>query len=116
MSALEDEGDEYGFEALQPPSVRKKTRALKKGKSMKEAEDGEASPTKKLPTKRARKMAQNAEVQAAEGDGPVKTPRKRKPREPKPEPVYVIPDVEKLESTFKGRLGLWSYKCAHIHC
>ncbi|KDQ57434.1 hypothetical protein JAAARDRAFT_113368, partial [Jaapia argillacea MUCL 33604] len=33
-------------------------------------------------------------------------PRKR--RAPKPEPVYVIPDVEKKSTTFKGRLG---YAC-----
>ncbi|KAF4597939.1 hypothetical protein EYR38_006331 [Pleurotus pulmonarius] len=35
------------------------------------------------------------------------SPRKKK-RAPKPEPVYVIPDVEKRMTTFKGRLG---YAC-----
>ncbi|KAF9055280.1 UV-endonuclease UvdE [Hymenopellis radicata] len=37
--------------------------------------------------------------QAAEEPSPKK---KRKPREPKPEPVYVIPDVEKKTTTFLG--------------
>ncbi|KAF9567944.1 UV-endonuclease UvdE [Agrocybe pediades] len=32
----------------------------------------------------------------------------RKKREPKPEPVYIIPDVARKETTFKGRLG---YAC-----
>ena len=32
----------------------------------------------------------------------------RKKRAPKPEPVYEIPDVQKLETTYKGRLG---YAC-----
>ncbi len=31
--------------------------------------------------------------------------KKRKPREPKPDPVYVIPDVEKKTTSFHGRLG-----------
>ncbi|KAF8914616.1 UV-endonuclease UvdE-domain-containing protein [Mucidula mucida] len=34
--------------------------------------------------------------------------KKRKPREPKPDPVYVIPDVEKKTTSFHGRLG---YAC-----
>ncbi|KAK1231804.1 hypothetical protein PQX77_005018 [Marasmius sp. AFHP31] len=38
---------------------------------------------------------------------PSKTGGKR-PRKPKPEPVYIIPDVEKKETKFKGRLG---YAC-----
>lgn len=29
----------------------------------------------------------------------------RKPRSPIPEPTYIIPDVERKETTFKGRLG-----------
>jgi hypothetical protein len=38
-----------------------------------------------------------------EEDYAFKPPRKKP--EPKPEPVYVIPDVEKKETSFKGRLG-----------
>lgn len=38
-----------------------------------------------------------------ENEDSVKSPRKR--RETKPEPVYDIPDVERKETTFKGRLG-----------
>jgi len=50
---------------------------------------------------------------AEEGDEgkPAKKPRKAcKPRAPKPEPVYVIPEVEKLpnDQGYKGRLG---YAC-----
>lgn len=110
LTALEEEeeGDEYGFGELDPPSVKKKKNALRKGKV-----DAEDSPTKKTPTKRARKMAQDAATAATEGDSPVKTPRKRQARAPKPEPVYVIPDVEKLETTFKGRLGQ-SVDKAHV--
>ena len=29
----------------------------------------------------------------------------KRQRKPKPEPLYIIPDVEKKESTFRGRLG-----------
>ncbi|KAF7970696.1 hypothetical protein HWV62_23230 [Athelia sp. TMB] len=39
------------------------------------------------------------------GETATPSPKKRKPRTPKPEPVYVIPDVERIETTFKGRLG-----------
>ncbi|KAF9462423.1 UV-endonuclease UvdE-domain-containing protein [Collybia nuda] len=35
-------------------------------------------------------------------------PHKKKPRKIKPEPIYIIPDVERKETTFKGRLG---YAC-----
>ena len=31
--------------------------------------------------------------------------RNRNKRTPKPEPVYIIPDVERKETTFRGRLG-----------
>lgn len=37
----------------------------------------------------------------------------RKPRAPKPEPVYVIPDVELKRTTFKGRLGMPLYISCH---
>ncbi|GAA5868582.1 hypothetical protein JCM8547_003194 [Rhodosporidiobolus lusitaniae] len=47
------------------------------------------------------------------GDGdedvkPVKEKKKRAPRKPKEPVVYVIPDVERLETNYKGRLG---YAC-----
>ena len=52
---------------------------------------------------------------------PDKKPRRR--QAPKPEPVYVIPDVEHKETTFKGRLGsyhllsfMWTYPCAGYAC
>ncbi|EIW83196.1 UV-endonuclease UvdE [Coniophora puteana RWD-64-598 SS2] len=60
------------------------------------------------PKKRSRKRKASApEDSVIEGEE-VAPKKKRKPRAPKPEPVYVIPDVEKKESTFKGRLG---YAC-----
>ncbi|KAJ3993501.1 UV-endonuclease UvdE-domain-containing protein [Lentinula boryana] len=37
-----------------------------------------------------------------------KLKKARKPRKPKPEPVYDIPDVERRETNFRGRLG---YAC-----
>lgn len=51
-----------------------------------------------------------AEVQVNE-DGDEIVPRKkpRKKRSPKPEPSYIIPDVERKTTTFKGRLGV-------LHC
>ncbi|CAK5281300.1 unnamed protein product [Mycena citricolor] len=64
----------------------------------------------KVGTKRKRKIS----VTTVEEDGNgaiiesevVKKVRKK--REPKPEPVYIIPDVERKETSFKGRLG---YAC-----
>jgi len=50
--------------------------------------------------KRARKAKESE-------DGDERTPKKpRKPRLQKPESVYVIPDVQRKETTFKGRLGM----------
>lgn len=51
-----------------------------------------------------------AEVQMNE-DGDEIVPRKkpRRKRSPKPEPSYIIPDVERKTTTFKGRLGV-------LHC
>ncbi|KAG9015053.1 hypothetical protein FRB90_004992 [Tulasnella sp. 427] len=70
----------------------------------------------KTPQKRGKRNAvvdndDPTEGGAAEGDGTpkkkVKTPRKRKPKTTEPI-VFDIPDVEKKETTFKGRLG---YAC-----
>lgn len=81
-------------------------------------EDGPspAASAKKLVSPKKKQRRKKAAVPAeptAEGDtvanaeeaSPKKPRKPRKPRETKPEPVYVIPDVEKLETTFKGRLG-----------
>lgn len=43
------------------------------------------------------------EVVVGDDDGTAKPKKKR--RRVKEEPVYIIPDVEKKETTFKGRLG-----------
>ncbi|KAK2464194.1 hypothetical protein APHAL10511_003651 [Amanita phalloides] len=45
---------------------------------------------------------------ANSGDEFVPDKRQRKKREPEPEPTYIITDVERKETTFKGRLG---YAC-----
>ncbi|KAJ3564432.1 hypothetical protein NP233_g8298 [Leucocoprinus birnbaumii] len=70
----------------------------------------EKSPQKsKQKSKKRKRGAKTAEVEVIEDDeefAPVKKPRKK--RAPKPEPVYVIPDVPRKETTFKGRLG---YAC-----
>ncbi|KIK69416.1 hypothetical protein GYMLUDRAFT_35478 [Collybiopsis luxurians FD-317 M1] len=58
--------------------------------------------------------AEEEAAAAADDDGdlyqetPSKKPRKPRARKPKPEPVYVIPDVERRETKFRGRLG---YAC-----
>jgi UV DNA damage endonuclease len=73
-----------------------------------ESETGNTSPKKrKSPKKKVRRAAPSATEDGGEAmPSPVKRPRK--PRALKPEPVYVIPDVEKKSTTFKGRLG---YAC-----
>lgn len=38
--------------------------------------------------------------------------QQKRQRKSKPEPVYVIPDVEKKETTFRGRLGAGILLCA----
>lgn len=53
------------------------------------------------------KLAADDEGERPEASA-IPSPKKRKPRAPKPEPVYVIPDVERLETKFKGRLGMSS--------
>ncbi|KAG6857694.1 hypothetical protein H0H87_004110 [Tephrocybe sp. NHM501043] len=50
----------------------------------------------------------NQSKKVADEDGDVQTSQPRKKRQPKPEPVYIIPDVERKVTTFKGRLG---YAC-----
>ncbi|KAG5221582.1 UV-endonuclease UvdE-domain-containing protein [Salix suchowensis] len=64
---------------------------------------------KPKPQGKKRKGSQLKPDDAAEDGGEEATasPRKKK-RAPKLEPVYVIPDVEKRTTTFKGRLG---YAC-----
>lgn len=58
-------------------------------------------------TKRSRSKRTTSQSTVA---GSEELPKKRK-RARKPEPVYVIPDVEKKETTFRGRLGT-SFVCS----
>ncbi|CAA7271235.1 unnamed protein product [Cyclocybe aegerita] len=60
------------------------------------------SPKKKR-SKKAKASPQNEGDEFVEGAA-----KPKRKRAPIPEPVYVIPDVEKKETTFKGRLG---YAC-----
>lgn len=55
-----------------------------------------------------RKGSQLNTDEAEEDGGQEASASPRKKRAPKPEPVYVIPDVEKRMTTFQGRLG---YAC-----
>ncbi|KAJ3772031.1 UV-endonuclease UvdE-domain-containing protein [Lentinula raphanica] len=64
---------------------------------------------KKSSAKRTKKTARKIKVDIdEEGYEETKVKKTRKPRKPKPEPVYVIPDVERRETKFRGRLG---YAC-----
>ncbi|CAA7260569.1 unnamed protein product [Cyclocybe aegerita] len=58
------------------------------------------SPKKKR-SKKAKASPQNEGDEFVEGAA-----KPKRKRAPIPEPVYVIPDVEKKETTFKGRLGI----------
>ncbi|KAJ3759358.1 UV-endonuclease UvdE-domain-containing protein [Lentinula raphanica] len=65
--------------------------------------------SKKSSAKRTKKTARKIKVDIdEEGYEETKVKKTRKPRKPKPEPVYVIPDVEGRETKFRGRLG---YAC-----
>ncbi|KAJ3842823.1 UV-endonuclease UvdE-domain-containing protein [Lentinula raphanica] len=65
--------------------------------------------SKKSSAKRTKKTARKIKVDIdEEGYEDTKVKKTRKPRKPKPEPVYVIPDVERRETKFRGRLG---YAC-----
>jgi hypothetical protein len=81
-------------------SPKKKVRTAVKEETEAGVEDAADGGVKKKKTPKKRTLAT---ADDGEGTSPVK--KARKPRAPKEEPVYVIPDVEKKKSTFKGRLG-----------
>ncbi|KAG6873439.1 hypothetical protein C0995_015528 [Termitomyces sp. Mi166 len=90
-------------EPLNAPN-RKKQRS--KAPKPSKPEDEDRTMAKKS---RGKKKAFKAKVGIEGiGDGEVKSPEPPKKRQPKPDPVYVIPDVELKATTFKGRLG---YAC-----
>lgn len=68
----------------------------------------EPKGTKKKAKKRKRSSKATEEQANEDGEDSVPEKKTRKQRAPKPEPVYVIPDVERKETTFRGRLG---YAC-----
>ncbi|EIN11289.1 UV-endonuclease UvdE [Punctularia strigosozonata HHB-11173 SS5] len=96
VAAKEDEdGEQSDLTPLPSPSTEAPAKRKAKGKGKRVA--------------KKRKVTADGEEEGAEGpDEGVKVKKPRKPRAPKPEPVYVIPDVERKETTFKGRLG---YAC-----
>jgi hypothetical protein len=132
LTPLEEE-DEYGIAALKRTPKRKpaKKRARKDAAVAKDENtddtmtgtDGtttaESSPAKTPAKKRGRKT-KSATADGEEGtgtdgtDGAAKTPKKRKARAPKPDPTYVIPDVEKKSTTFKGRLGEFASATVYV--
>lgn len=68
----------------------------------------EASPKKRRKKSNTRQTKPEdtpgeGEVDPGDNEGAVAKPKKK--RRVREEPVYVIPDVEKKETTFKGRLG-----------
>ncbi|KIY71426.1 UV-endonuclease UvdE [Cylindrobasidium torrendii FP15055 ss-10] len=82
-------------------------------------EETESIPETSPATEAKRKARKRKPKESVEAPPPSLTPvddeyqeeppkKKRKPRVPKPEPVYIIPDVEKRSTTFHGRLG---YAC-----
>lgn len=70
------------------------------------SEDSSIPIETKPKAKRTRKAKTEPLEPPASGDetAPVEVKKKRT-RKPKEEPVYVIPDVEKKTTTFRGRLG-----------
>ena len=61
------------------------------------------------PSKPKRK---NAPGDSSEDESvPEKKLRNRNKRAAKPEPVYIIPDVERKETTYRGRLGIFARPC-----
>lgn len=85
---------------------------IKEAESIAEPPSEAKVPAKKQARKRKAKEAAEAPPtpvdEEYEDQPPTKKRAARKPRPPKPEPVYIIPDVEKRSSTFHGRLG---YAC-----
>jgi UV DNA damage endonuclease len=59
----------------------------------------------KKPKKKAKKSPKKKGTEDAGAYDDASPKKTRKPRAPKPEPIYIIPDVEKKETRFRGRLG-----------
>jgi hypothetical protein len=72
-----------------------------------------------LNTKRRRATSRKPGTDITDSQDSVKNPpRSKRKNQPKPEPVYDIPDVEKRETSFRGRLGkeFLSLSCDFIKC
>lgn len=89
-------------------SLRKKTAREKETKAASPGSDEDFSlaKTKKQSKGTKKRKAPLIDDDAESFDG--QPPKKKRKRAPKAEPVYVIPDVERKETTFRGRLG---YAC-----
>jgi UV DNA damage endonuclease len=113
LTPLEEDSEEVHRKNVSKPRHKDVLHNNKKAAGNKNAEDsshsdsGEDSsllkakgPFNKLkPKKRQAPLMDNAELS---DDQP---PKKKRKRAPKPEPVYVIPEVERKKTTFRGRLG-----------
>lgn len=97
LTPLEDEDE---VEASKKHTRTRKKKATPKGVAV------EGSNSRNTRGARKRTRSQAVENTATDSEVP---PRKRK-RACKPEPVYIIPDVEKKVTTFRGRLGT-KYVC-----
>lgn len=66
------------------------------------------APKKKRKKKAGKEASEVVKVDADEEPyDEVEVKKARRPRKPKPEPVYIIQDVERRETKFRGRLGIW---------
>ncbi|KAG6375502.1 UV-endonuclease UvdE [Boletus reticuloceps] len=106
---MEDESDLTPLEDVdqvpeKQPRTPKKKAAPKKVPVEDDKRPGEERHSKSRNTRKPRKRATSQENTVTDSEVP---PKKRK-RACKPEPIYIIPDVEKKATPFRGRLG---YAC-----
>lgn len=104
---MEDESDLTPLEdEVETP---KKHPRIRKKKATPKNVAVEGSKSRNTRGARKRTTSQAVENIVTDSEAP---PKKRK-RARKPEPVYIIPDVEQKVTTFRGRLGM-KHVCYHI--
>lgn len=93
---------------------------LEDGPSADEASDRHQLTHVELPRKASKRPARSRQSKrhcsrAEDGHNSVEEPpqRKKRKRNHKPDPVYDIPDVERKETTFHGRLGWYLLSVVH---
>ncbi|KAF8557640.1 UV-endonuclease UvdE [Imleria badia] len=100
---LEDESDLTPLEEVpkKQPRAQRKTAAPKKVALEGEQMPGEEGQVTRSKSRKRKQVPEDAAIDS-------KVPPKKRQRACKPEPLYIIPDVEKKVTTFRGRLG---YAC-----